>query len=70
MTQDWPLVRFVGEADIFNVPIRNVDLAVTAMPGNLAPLLRRGRLQKAAEPADTACSMTNPSNSIAARHAR
>jgi hypothetical protein len=48
MTQDWPLVRFVGEADIFNVPIRNVDLAVTAMPGNLAALLRRGRLQKAA----------------------
>jgi hypothetical protein len=48
MSQDWPLVRFVGEADIFNVPIRNVDLAVTAMPGNLAALLRRGRLQKAA----------------------
>jgi len=43
MTQDWPLVRFVGEADIFNVPIRNVDLAVTAMPGNAPRTFRRRR---------------------------
>jgi hypothetical protein len=32
MTQDWPLVRFVGEADIFNVPIRTLILRSPPCP--------------------------------------